>query len=266
MGGLAFGALINVTSTTVETPAEAMSSATKVLLASTPTDKALSQAEGSTIWSLRAGEVGEQIDDLVREGRVADALALVNAIGEAGLAPVSGRPELHAKLNMKAQTRRLAHLRPLHAVQHFARGQYQTAMDTFLSDNINPALVISLFPAESMSRKLHVSRDQWMSLFGAVEFARLEPEVVTSTESGGISTRGLLRSMAHLGVGATKKPSLDTLRMAKEEDDASVSSAQKLALPTSKEECGSSLRSTDNHSRYECSTSSRTRSTLVFLL
>ena len=109
-------------------------------------------------------------------------------------------------------------------------------MDTFLTDHINPALVISLFPAESMSRKLHVPRDQSMRLFGAVEHARLEPEVITATESGGGATKGLLRSMAQLGAGASKKPSLDTLRTVKEEDISSVSSAPKLASSTSKEE------------------------------
>jgi len=65
-----------------------MLTATKVLMVSTPTDKALSQSEGSSIWALRAGHVGEQIDELIREGRLADAIGLVEAVGEDGLSPV----------------------------------------------------------------------------------------------------------------------------------------------------------------------------------
>ena len=94
-------------------------------------------------------------------------------------------------------------------------------MDTFLVYNINPALVISLYPIETISGKLHVPRDQWMSLFGAVEDARLEPEVAVATDGGESLSKGLLRSMAQLSV--TKRASLDTVRTGKEEDAASVS-------------------------------------------
>ena len=116
VGGLAIGALTNVAPMTDITPVVAMSSATKILLASTPTDKALSQSEGSTIWTLRAGEVGEQIDDLLREGRVADAIGLVKAIGEAGLSPVGGRPELPQQYLTGAQDS------TPHASSHSLRG------------------------------------------------------------------------------------------------------------------------------------------------
>jgi hypothetical protein len=59
-----------------------------MMFVSTPTDKALGASEGSTIWGLEAGEVGEQVDELVREGRVKDAIGLVESVGEAGLSPV----------------------------------------------------------------------------------------------------------------------------------------------------------------------------------
>lgn len=89
-GALTIGNLAAVTSTNVTTPAEEMLPSTKILLISTPTDKALSQSEGSSLWALRSGEVGQQIDDLVKEGRVSDAIGLVEAVGEAGLSPVRG--------------------------------------------------------------------------------------------------------------------------------------------------------------------------------
>jgi hypothetical protein len=62
------------------------------LFCSTPTDKALSQTEGSTIWVLKGGDIGEEVDELLREGRSADAIGLVEAVGEAGLSPVSQIP------------------------------------------------------------------------------------------------------------------------------------------------------------------------------
>jgi len=135
-----------------------------------------------------------------------------------------------------SQARRLTHLRTLSAVQHCARGHYQPAMDTFLMFNINPALIISLYPAETISGKLHVLRDQWMRLFGGVEDARLEPEVpmVPEGSEGGSKS---LKSMAHLG--AARKPSLDTLRTVKDDDAASISSTENSAPIMSGEECES---------------------------
>jgi len=60
-----------------------------VLLCSTPTDKTLLQSEGSTIWVLRGGDIGEEVDELLREGRSSDAIGLVEAVSERGLSPVS---------------------------------------------------------------------------------------------------------------------------------------------------------------------------------
>ena len=66
-----------------------MAAATKALFVSTPTDKALAQSEGSSIWALGAASVSGQIDELVREGCVDDAIGLVEALGDDGLSPVS---------------------------------------------------------------------------------------------------------------------------------------------------------------------------------
>jgi hypothetical protein len=70
-------------------PADALTATIKVLFCSTPTDKALLQSEGSSIWALRAGDIGEEVDELLREGRSMDAIGLVESVGESGLSSVS---------------------------------------------------------------------------------------------------------------------------------------------------------------------------------
>lgn len=85
-GGLTVSA-INVSSTTG--PQGPSAGTPKVLLVSTPTDKTLLHNEGSTVWEMRTGDVGDEVDELVKEGRVADAIGLVEASGDAKLAPVS---------------------------------------------------------------------------------------------------------------------------------------------------------------------------------
>jgi hypothetical protein len=71
-----------------ETSVSAMTRRNSILFVSTPMDKALSLSEGSTIWIIRGMNIGEQVDELVREGRVSDAIGLVEAVGEDGLPPV----------------------------------------------------------------------------------------------------------------------------------------------------------------------------------
>ena len=114
-------------------------------------------------------------------------------------------------------------------------------METFLRFNINPALVISLFPADTISGRLHVERDGWMALFGGPEGARLEPELVSSAEMEQGGARGLLKSFAHLG--AARKPSVETLRShpGREDDTASVSSTEKTPGTTGAERESQSL-------------------------
>lgn len=59
-----------------------------LVLVSTPTDRNLLQSEGSTVWELRGADVSEEVDELVREGRMIDAIGLVEAVGDTNLAPV----------------------------------------------------------------------------------------------------------------------------------------------------------------------------------
>ncbi|WVQ93507.1 hypothetical protein IAU59_000581 [Kwoniella sp. CBS 9459] len=206
-GGLTVNSL-SMTSSALPSsiPAANMAPSTKMLLISNPTDKHLLQSEGSSIWGLRSGDIGEQVDELVREGRLADAIGLVEAVGENGLSP----------------SRRLPHLKTLQAVTQVAKGEYQSAMETFLVFNVNPALVLSLFPAETISGKLHVPKDQWMELFGAVKGARLEPLTHEEKESG---AKGILRSVAGLG-GLAKKGSMIGLKESAQSDAASIKSQE----------------------------------------
>ncbi|EIW66424.1 hypothetical protein TREMEDRAFT_70067 [Tremella mesenterica DSM 1558] len=186
---------------TGRSPAESLASGTKLCFVSTPTDKTLAQSEGSSVWALQAGDLGEDVDDLVREGKIGDAIGLVDAVGEDNMTP----------------SRRLPHLKTLQAVQQFAKGDFQTAMDTFLIFDVNPALVVSLFPAETISGRSHVSREAWMELFGAVSGARLDPESSASDNP----TKGLLKSMTHLSIG--KKNSFDSIKAA---DNLTATSAE----------------------------------------
>lgn len=114
-------------------------------------------------------------------------------------------------------------------MQDFAKGHFQAAIETFLVYNVNPALVISLYPSNSISGKLHAPRDKWMELFGAVEGARLEADDVTGSglEQSG---RSLLRKVAGLGVGVGvgKKASVDTLRNTSDPETASIASNEKV--------------------------------------
>ncbi|BEI93846.1 uncharacterized protein CcaverHIS019_0603050 [Cutaneotrichosporon cavernicola] len=160
----------------------------KLLLVSTPTDRTLA-LEGSTIWEVRGTDIGEQVDELVREGRVMDAIGLVEAVGDTGL----------------EETQRLPRLRILNALAQFARGEYQPALETFTVFNVNPAKVIALYPRTAISGNLAVPREEWMKLFGAVEGARLEPEVLPVIASPKPS---VIRN-AHLALA--RKKSNDTI-------------------------------------------------------
>jgi Vam6/Vps39-like protein vacuolar protein sorting-associated protein 39 len=56
-------------------------------------------------------------------------------------------------------------IQALHAVAKFRDGSYESAMDTFISLDINPAKVVALFP-ESISGRLSVPEKEWIPLFG----------------------------------------------------------------------------------------------------
>lgn len=59
------------------------SSKSPLYVITTPTDRAASTAEGSTIWSFTMKSWGEQIDELVQEASYANALALLDSLDAA---------------------------------------------------------------------------------------------------------------------------------------------------------------------------------------
>jgi len=87
-GTLSVSSMLTV-SQQIATAASSTSAATRVLLVSTPNDKALSTNEGSSIWAVEAADIGDQIDELVRDGQLLDAIGLAEAVGETSLSPVS---------------------------------------------------------------------------------------------------------------------------------------------------------------------------------
>ncbi|KAE8540615.1 hypothetical protein D1P53_002978 [Cryptococcus gattii VGV] len=123
----------------------------KLLIATYPTDKSL-HPQGSTIHLLSSPPLSSEIQHFLLNGHIDDAIGLVEA------APVT-------QLD-------LGHLKILKAVQLFASGVYQPAMELFVQHNVNPALVLSLFP-KSISGGLGVGREGWMELFGAPRGAKL---------------------------------------------------------------------------------------------
>ncbi|GMK59883.1 hypothetical protein CspeluHIS016_0901000 [Cutaneotrichosporon spelunceum] len=185
----------------------------KLVLVTTPTDRALAQ-EGGTIWEVRGTDIGEQVDDLVREGRVMDAIGLVEAVGDAGL----------------AESQRLPHLRILNALAQFARGEYQPALETFTVFNVNPAKVVALYPRTTISGDLAVPRDEWMKLFGAIEGARLEPE----TPPNIASPKPTVLRNAHLAL--SRKKSNDTVTSVASTSRESPEAPPKVMSPPPMEE------------------------------
>ncbi|OWZ49934.1 hypothetical protein C368_06859 [Cryptococcus neoformans 125.91] len=153
------------------TPTPASTSTPKLLISTYPTDKSL-HSQGSTIHLLSSPPLPSEVEHLLLEGRIDDAIGLVEAVGDAAfhgpgtsvLRPLGG---YHDTPNL------LAHLKILKAVQLFSLGSYQSAMEAFVLYNVNPALVLSLFPGKSISEKLGVRREGWMELFGAPTGARL---------------------------------------------------------------------------------------------
>lgn len=114
------------------------------------------------------------------------------------------------------QTRRIPHLRTLSAVAEFAKGNYQSAVESFLINNINPAFVVSLYTAETISGRLHVPKDQWMELFGAIPGTKLEPDQLAAVKT---SEAGMGKTLMKAVSGVTgrqvgKKASTDSLRSA----------------------------------------------------
>lgn len=138
----------------ISSPSPAVSASPKLLIATYPTDKSL-YPQGSTIHLLSSPPLASEINHFLLNGRIDDAIGLVDTT--------------------QLLTSSLGHLKILKAVQLFASGAYQPAMELFVQHNANPALVLSLFP-KCISGGLQVGRERWMELFGAPTGAPLTPD------------------------------------------------------------------------------------------
>jgi hypothetical protein len=87
-GSLSITAFGPITSPIINGTSHSVSVA-HILIITTPTDKTTLASEGSTVWTMTAGDIGKQIDQLVKDGQVADAVGLVKALGDSDLSPVS---------------------------------------------------------------------------------------------------------------------------------------------------------------------------------
>ncbi|KAJ7717681.1 vacuolar sorting protein 39 domain 2-domain-containing protein [Mycena metata] len=121
-----------------------------LFLVTTPTDRTVAAAEGSTIWQFKMKSWDAQIDELVAAGQYADALTLLDTIDVIALAD---------------KEQRATRIRGLNAVSQFRASQFDTAIDTLIALDVNPAKVVALYP-EAVAGRLSVPQDAWIPLFG----------------------------------------------------------------------------------------------------
>lgn len=145
-----------------------------LFLVSTPLDRTTATTEGSCVWKLEMKPWGEQIDELVRKGLYANALALLNILDTTALLD---------------KDERCTRIRALNAVAQFRTGKYDDAINTFLELDLNPAKVVALYP-ERVAGRLSVPQDGWVPLFGGPAGSAPGPGGSTSAESSDASKEG----------------------------------------------------------------------------
>ncbi|KAJ7123344.1 vacuolar sorting protein 39 domain 2-domain-containing protein [Mycena filopes] len=138
-----------------------------LFLVTTPTDRAAATTEGSTIWQFKMKSWDTQIDELVAAGQYADALTLLDTIDLIALAD---------------KEQRATQIRGLNAVSQFRASQFDTAIDTLIALDVNPAKVVALYP-EAVAGRLSVPQDAWIPLFGGPAQPGLDEDSTSSTPS-----------------------------------------------------------------------------------
>ncbi|KAF5379787.1 hypothetical protein D9615_005708 [Tricholomella constricta] len=197
-------------------------------LVTTPTDRTAAAADGSTIWQFTMRPWAEQIDELVRDGQYADALALLDTIDEAVL------PDKN--------TRRI-HVRALNAVSDYRDGKFDDAIDTFIELDFNPAKVVALYP-EQVAGRLSVPREGWIPLYGGPTTIRSDSSsslsVTNEADKGQDSQDKLIPAESldsHTPVTESIRERIGTglgaIMRTKDEDRGSVTGKPKKPLPGS---------------------------------
>ncbi|KIY43844.1 hypothetical protein FISHEDRAFT_67630 [Fistulina hepatica ATCC 64428] len=136
----------------------------KLFLVTTPVDRTAVLQEGHSVWQFCMKPWAAQLDELVMNGLFSDALAMVETLDETALPDKESRRAVICALN---------------AVSQFREGQYDTAIDTFLGIDLNPAKVMALYPASTAGR-LAVPPERWTVLFGGPEQPTSSFEVAES--------------------------------------------------------------------------------------
>jgi len=151
---------------TIHIPLFSLSTKSPLYVITTPTDRNLAAAEGSTIWQFPMRPWEDQIDQLMLGGLYADALRLIDVIEDDAL-PDKVRWLLSYKLVELdlLQEQRRSCFRALNAVSQFRAGNFDKAIDTFSKLELNPAKVIALYP-KSISGRLAIPKRDWIQLYG----------------------------------------------------------------------------------------------------
>ncbi|KIY68727.1 hypothetical protein CYLTODRAFT_436489 [Cylindrobasidium torrendii FP15055 ss-10] len=219
-------------------------------LITTPTDRATTTAEGSTIWRFDIKPWSDQIDELVASENYGEALSLLGTISP----PLSDHDARNSRV------------KALNAVAHFKNAKYDAAIDALKELEVNPAKVVALYP-ETVAGRLSLPEEQWIPLFGgpaAPKSASPEPADVpvdtgiqkiphrrqdsvdslrrTNTidkdmieQLSGIPTSASLRGKLRTGLGslmaATSNTSAAPSIKEKDDDTASVHSVGKAKKP-----------------------------------
>lgn len=110
-------------------------------------------------------------------------------------------------------------MRSLDALTKFASHRWDEALDTWIELDVNPAKIVALYPADTVSGRLHRDIDKWVELFGGPSDGRL-PTTRSENTKPKSEAAGVLRGLAHLGI--SKKGSSEKLR----DDAASIRSGR----------------------------------------
>lgn len=115
--------------------------------------------------------------------------------------------------NIRVQEKRRKQIRLLNALSQFKASKYDAAIDVFTELDLNPAKVIALYP-DSVSGRLVVPSNKWISLFGGPQRVSPLPEQEGDTSDSESSEKGeikgkLARSPGPRGEAAVEAPNAD---------------------------------------------------------
>lgn len=153
----------------VPTPARLLSPSVggkaPILLASSAGD------DGATtgLYMLSMKSWPEQVDELTANGEYEEAQALLADVDLISLPDKVTHPSTwacHDRTDeFRSQAERMARLNALAAVRSFMAGDYDSAIDAFVTLDVNPAKVVALYP-HRISGKFERPREGWEELFG----------------------------------------------------------------------------------------------------